>query len=299
MVTDPARARRAGSRATPRTATSFPSTSSSRRPPRSRSWTRSAARRRAAASTARSTSIGNLNAALEPFRQKRAELVALVRPTSCATSSTPATPRARAVAEETMEKVRAAVQAVAGAVTVPNEANRERACRPSPFRPSPGPLDLLLHLIRINEVSITDIPIAEITEQYTAYLDAMRELDLDVASEYIAHGGRAHLHQVEDAPAPGAGRAGGGPARGPGAAPPRVREVQALGRDPPRDRHPAGRPLAAAGDRDPAGRGRRGDPRGLALRPDRGLPDGDRELPAGASAGAGDPPPALLGAATR
>jgi len=49
-----------------------------------------------------------------------------------------------------------------------------------------GPLDLLLHLIRINEVSITDIPIAEITEQYTAHLDAMRELDLDVASEYVA-----------------------------------------------------------------------------------------------------------------
>ena len=49
-----------------------------------------------------------------------------------------------------------------------------------------GPLDLLLHLIRINEVSITDIPIAEITEQYTAYLEAMQELDLDVASEYVA-----------------------------------------------------------------------------------------------------------------
>jgi segregation and condensation protein A len=49
-----------------------------------------------------------------------------------------------------------------------------------------GPLDLLLHLIRVNEVSITDIPIFEITEQYTAYLDAMRELDLDVASEYVA-----------------------------------------------------------------------------------------------------------------
>src|SRR5262252_2569560 len=49
-----------------------------------------------------------------------------------------------------------------------------------------GPLDLLLHLIRTNEVTITDIPIAEITEQYTAYLDAMRELDLDVASDYIA-----------------------------------------------------------------------------------------------------------------
>jgi segregation and condensation protein A len=49
-----------------------------------------------------------------------------------------------------------------------------------------GPLDLLLHLIRINEVSITDIPISQITEQYTAYLETMRELDLDVASEYVA-----------------------------------------------------------------------------------------------------------------
>ena len=49
-----------------------------------------------------------------------------------------------------------------------------------------GPLDLLLHLIRVNEVSITDIPIFEITEQYTSYLDTMRELDLDVASDYIA-----------------------------------------------------------------------------------------------------------------
>jgi len=49
-----------------------------------------------------------------------------------------------------------------------------------------GPLDLLLHLIRVNQVSITDIPIARITEQYTAYLDAMQELDLDVASEYVA-----------------------------------------------------------------------------------------------------------------
>jgi len=49
-----------------------------------------------------------------------------------------------------------------------------------------GPLDLLLHLIRVNQVSITDIPIAEITQQYTSYLDTMRELDLEVASEYVA-----------------------------------------------------------------------------------------------------------------
>ena len=49
-----------------------------------------------------------------------------------------------------------------------------------------GPLDLLLHLIRVNQVSIADIPIAPITEQYTAFLDAMQELDLDLASDYVA-----------------------------------------------------------------------------------------------------------------
>jgi segregation and condensation protein A len=48
-----------------------------------------------------------------------------------------------------------------------------------------GPLDLLLHLIRLNEVEITDIPIATIAEQYLEALDRMRELDLDVAGEYL------------------------------------------------------------------------------------------------------------------
>ena len=48
-----------------------------------------------------------------------------------------------------------------------------------------GPLDLLLHLIRINEVEITDIPIASIAEQYLAALELMRDLDLDVAGEYL------------------------------------------------------------------------------------------------------------------
>lgn len=48
-----------------------------------------------------------------------------------------------------------------------------------------GPLDLLLHLIRINEVEITDIPIARVAEQYLEYLDVMRELDLDVVGEYL------------------------------------------------------------------------------------------------------------------
>ncbi|HEX9815205.1 MAG TPA: segregation/condensation protein A, partial [Myxococcota bacterium] len=48
-----------------------------------------------------------------------------------------------------------------------------------------GPLDLLLHLIRINEVEITDIPIARIGEQYLEYLAVMRELDLEVVGEYL------------------------------------------------------------------------------------------------------------------
>jgi segregation and condensation protein A len=48
-----------------------------------------------------------------------------------------------------------------------------------------GPLDLLLHLIRVNEVSISDIPIVEITQQYTEYLALMEEMDLDLAAEYI------------------------------------------------------------------------------------------------------------------
>lgn len=48
-----------------------------------------------------------------------------------------------------------------------------------------GPLDLLLHLIRKNEMEITDIPIAEITGQYLAVIDAMQTLNLDVAGEFL------------------------------------------------------------------------------------------------------------------
>lgn len=48
-----------------------------------------------------------------------------------------------------------------------------------------GPLDLLLHLIKKNEVSITDIPIATITEQYLATVELMQDLSLDVAGEFL------------------------------------------------------------------------------------------------------------------
>jgi segregation and condensation protein A len=48
-----------------------------------------------------------------------------------------------------------------------------------------GPLDLLLHLIKINEVDISDIPIATITDQYLEYLDLMRALDINVAGDFL------------------------------------------------------------------------------------------------------------------
>lgn len=48
-----------------------------------------------------------------------------------------------------------------------------------------GPLDLLLHLIRQNELNIADIPITELARQYLDYLNNMRELDLDIAGGYL------------------------------------------------------------------------------------------------------------------
>jgi segregation and condensation protein A len=48
-----------------------------------------------------------------------------------------------------------------------------------------GPLDLLLHLVRINEIDIADIPIVEITAQYNEHLELMRELNLEIAGEYL------------------------------------------------------------------------------------------------------------------
>lgn len=48
-----------------------------------------------------------------------------------------------------------------------------------------GPLDLLLYLIRKEELNIYDIPITRITEQYLEYLNLMEQLDLDVAGEFL------------------------------------------------------------------------------------------------------------------
>lgn len=48
-----------------------------------------------------------------------------------------------------------------------------------------GPLDLLLHLIRKHELEILDLPIAFVTERYLEYLGLMKQLNLDVAAEYL------------------------------------------------------------------------------------------------------------------
>ncbi|MDK2799902.1 MAG: segregation and condensation protein [Clostridiales bacterium] len=58
-----------------------------------------------------------------------------------------------------------------------------------------GPLDLLMHLIQKNKVNIYDIPIAEITDQYLAYLNHMSEMDLELTSEFLVMA--AHLLYIK------------------------------------------------------------------------------------------------------
>jgi segregation and condensation protein A len=66
-----------------------------------------------------------------------------------------------------------------------------------------GPLDLLLHLIQSHELDILDLPIAFITEKYLAYLSLMKQLALDVVSEYLVMAATlAHIKSKMLLPAP-------------------------------------------------------------------------------------------------
>ena len=58
-----------------------------------------------------------------------------------------------------------------------------------------GPFDLLVYLIENAKMSIYDIQVSEITEQYLGYIDKMKELDVNVASEFmvLTEIGRAHV----------------------------------------------------------------------------------------------------------
>ena len=48
-----------------------------------------------------------------------------------------------------------------------------------------GPLDLLLHLVKINKMNILDIEIEKITEQYLNYLNKMEKMNLEITSNYL------------------------------------------------------------------------------------------------------------------
>ena len=60
-----------------------------------------------------------------------------------------------------------------------------------------GPMDLLLHLVRKEEVDIYDIPIAKITDQYIHYSEILKQLDIDVAGDFLVMA--ATLMQIKSA----------------------------------------------------------------------------------------------------
>ncbi|PAH63171.1 hypothetical protein APW05_09555 [Staphylococcus aureus] len=55
-----------------------------------------------------------------------------------------------------------------------------------------GPLDLLLHLIQKFEIDIYDIPMQALTEQYMQYVHAMKQLEINIASEYLVLASYVH-----------------------------------------------------------------------------------------------------------
>jgi segregation and condensation protein A len=96
--------------------------------------------------------------------------------TTAASGSTP---------EPEAEAAAAATDAAAAAPADGGFARLGRATVTIKLARFEGPLDLLLHLIKRDEVDIYDIPISHITQQYLAYLDLMRALDLEVAGEFL------------------------------------------------------------------------------------------------------------------
>ena len=73
-----------------------------------------------------------------------------------------------------------------------------------------GPLDLLVHLIKQNQMNVYDIQISIITRQYLEYLDLLQELNLDVASEFLVMAGTL-IHIKSKMLLPRPETAGGGP----------------------------------------------------------------------------------------
>lgn len=80
-------------------------------------------------------------------------------------------------------------QPAGAAVALAEAPDREDEARRDSYRVKleifEGPLDLLLYLIKKDEIDISDIPIAHITTQYLAYLELMQELDIAVAGDFL------------------------------------------------------------------------------------------------------------------
>lgn len=74
---------------------------------------------------------------------------------------------------------------VAGAPLTDDEDEQDDSAYKVSLPSFHGPMDLLLHLIKKNELDIYDIPITLITQQYNEYLDAMEQLDVEVAADFV------------------------------------------------------------------------------------------------------------------
>ena len=73
-----------------------------------------------------------------------------------------------------------------------------------------GPLDLLLHLVKKHELDIFDVPVAFITQRYLEYLELMRQLNLEIAGEYLLMAATlAHIKSRELLPSPDPAQADG------------------------------------------------------------------------------------------
>jgi segregation and condensation protein A len=95
-------------------------------------------------------------------------------------------PASTASATETQETASVPAEgAIVQGAPMPEEEERNETAYKFDLPSFHGPLDLLLHLIKKNEIDIYDIPILLITDQYNAYLDTMAELDLDIAADYV------------------------------------------------------------------------------------------------------------------
>ena len=68
---------------------------------------------------------------------------------------------------------------------LPKDFESSLEAYPIKLEPFEGPLDLLIHLIKTNEVNVYDIPIALITNQYLEYIELMQEMNLDIAGEFL------------------------------------------------------------------------------------------------------------------